>query len=114
MLPNSTASAIRSQLASSTVPNRVTRPEVRAIEPSSRSESRNAITTRVPASSWPCGKNHRAAATVPTVPITVIAFGVRPARTSRAPIGSVTRETDARAKMFSIGLSVTPAGTGSG
>ncbi len=44
-----------------------------------------------------------AAATEPTVPITVIAFGVRPARTSSAPMGSVTREMEARARMLSIG-----------
>ena len=43
-----------------------------------------------------------AAAMVPTVPITVIAFGLMPARTSSAPMGSVTREREARARMLSM------------
>jgi len=37
-----------------------------------------------------------------TVPTTVTALGVRPRASNHAPIGSVTRETDARAKMFSM------------
>ncbi|GLY37513.1 hypothetical protein Amsp01_035370 [Amycolatopsis sp. NBRC 101858] len=42
------------------------------------------------------------------MPSTVIAFGVSPTRTSAWPIGSVTRETEARAKILSIGSSEAP------
>ncbi|GLZ41143.1 hypothetical protein Acsp05_47670 [Actinokineospora sp. NBRC 105648] len=56
------------------------------------------------------GKSHSAPATAPAVPNTVMALGVRRKRTSHAPIGSVTRETEARAKMFSMGLWNAPNG----
>ncbi len=103
---------MRSQLASSTAPNGVPLPCARAMAPSSRSNSTNAVTAIVPANSWPLGKNQRVAATEPMVPSTVMEFGVSPRRTSHAPMGSVTRETEARAKMFSMGLRLhLPAGT---
>jgi hypothetical protein len=51
----------------------------------------------------PLGNAHSEKPTAPAVPIRVIALGVSPMRTSHSPIGSVTRETEARAKMFSMG-----------
>jgi hypothetical protein len=96
-------SAIRSHVESSTAPNFVPPPLARAIAPSSRSSITKPHTVNVPASRWPAGKSHIAKPTAPAVPMSVIAFGVSPMRTSQTPIGSVTRETEARAKMFSMG-----------
>src|SRR3978361_521170 len=76
--------------------------------PSSRSSMAKPHTVKVPHRRRPFGKKARAQAIAPAVPSTVIAFGVSPARTSAWPIGSVTRETEARAKILSIGSSEAP------
>ena len=67
-----------------------------------RSGPMSNATSALPTNSCPRGMNHSALATAPIVPATVTALGVRPRASSHAPIGSVTRETDARAKMFSM------------
>ena len=77
---NTAPSLIRSQVASSTAPNRVPPPRWRAIAPSSMSASTKNPTTRAPANSCPIGNRVSAPSTVPAVPRIVTLSGVRPSR----------------------------------
>src|SRR5699024_5899757 len=100
--PSTAPSAKRSQVASNTAPYAVPVPWARAIAPSNRSSMANPHTVNVAHSNIPWPKNTRAHAIAPTVPTRVIPFGVSPARTSALPIGSVTRDTEARARTLSM------------
>ena len=80
-------SPIRSQVASSTAPNRVPPPRSRAIAPSSMSASTKNETATEPHHSCPIGNSVSAAITAPAVPRMVMLSGVKPARSAAFAIG---------------------------
>ncbi len=75
---NTAPSLIRSQVASSTAPNRVPPPRCRAIAPSSMSASTKKNTATAPHHSCPIGNSVSAASTEPAVPMIVTMSGVSP------------------------------------
>ena len=84
---NTAPSPIRSQVASSTAPNRVPPPRSRAIAPSSMSASTKNDTANAPHHSWPIGNSVSAASTEPAVPRMVMLSGVKPARSAAFATG---------------------------
>ncbi len=78
-------------------------PVIRASAPSSMSASTKNVQTIVPANRWPVGNSHSAPAVMPTVPVTVIAFGVTGVRASTCPTGISTRFSTGRRK-FSMAV----------
>src|SRR5664279_237335 len=104
-------SAMRSQDASSTTPKSVPYPRALAMAPSTRSARTETVTTTQPQNRYPGASRATDPTTTPTVPMTVTRSGLRPARSSPLPIGSVTLDTVDRARELSIeirpvGLSV--------
>ena len=67
------------------------------------SASTKTVQTAAPANRWPMGSSHSAATTTPTVPVTVIAFGVTGVRASASPIGVSTRFSAGRSR-FSMAV----------
>ena len=93
---NTAPSLMRSQVASSTAPNRVPPPRSRAMAPSSMSNTTKNQTTQAPANSLPIGNSVSAPATDAMVPTMVTPSGVRPIRSAALAVGSVSRANAAR------------------
>ncbi len=97
------ASPTRSRVESRKAPQAPVVPVTRASAPSSMSASTKTVQTAAPANRWPVGSSQSAAATTPTVPVTVIALGVTGVRASASPIGVSTRFSAGRS-MFSMAV----------
>src|SRR5918912_2488391 len=95
--PKIAASAARSPVLSSTAPNTEPPPRGRASAPSSMSSSTKTVTVNAPQNSCPVAINPTAPAIAPSVPTSVTASGVTPARARRATTGAQKRPTAARA-----------------
>src|SRR5246500_5673592 len=93
---NTAPSLIRSQVASSTAPNRLPPPLSRAIAPSTKSNiTKNQITTG-PANNRPVGNSVSAASTAAAVEMIVTLSAVKPARRNARATGPVARATPSR------------------
>ena len=95
---NTAPSLMRSQVASSTAPNRVPPPLSRAIAPSTMSNITKNQITNVPANSRPVGNSVNAASTAAAVAMMVTPSAVKPARRNARATGVVTRATPSRDK----------------
>ncbi|GAA5017854.1 hypothetical protein GCM10025734_69170 [Kitasatospora paranensis] len=106
--PKMAASATRSSVESRNAPHLEERPAWRAMLPSTRSEKMNRVIVMVPQKNSPRGKNTRAPATDPAVPISVTASGLTPQRSSIAANGVRTRVKKARAYLLSMAFRTAP------
>ena len=84
---NTAASLTRSRVESRNAPQAPLVPFIRASTPSSMSARTKKVHTTVPANRCPVGNSHSAPATIPHVPVMVIAFGVTGVRASASPTG---------------------------
>ncbi len=94
--PKIDASAIRSRVESRKAPNGPEVPFTRASAPSSMSENTKIVHTTVPANRCPVGNRASALALTPTVPVTVMMFGVTGVRASASPTGVSSRASPGR------------------
>src|SRR5271166_5349154 len=93
---NTAPSLMRSQVASSTAPNRLPPPLSRAIAPSTKSNRTKKVMTNAPAKSRPVGNSVSAASTAAAVAMMVTLSAVKPACRNARATGVVTRATPSR------------------
>src|SRR5277367_1468189 len=93
---NTAPSLMRSQVASSTAPNRLPPPLSRAIAPSTKSNRTKNVMTNMPANSRPVGNSVSAASTAAAVAMMVTLSAVKPACRNARATGVVTRATPSR------------------
>src|SRR6476469_9876693 len=106
-------SPIRSSVESRNAPNGLDFPVSRAMCPSMRSLKTNAVITRTPVSSLPCGKKTSAPAATPSVPTRVTASALTPSLMSRWATGEMTFVQKARKRSSMAGAGY-PPGSGPG
>src|SRR5580700_9212331 len=97
------ASAMRSMVESRNAPQVPVVPFIRASTPSSMSRNTKIVQVKAPGNSSPIGNRPSAAPVTPTVPMTVMAFGVIGVRASTLPTG-VNRRVMAGRNTFSMAV----------
>ena len=105
MPPKTAASANRSMVESRNAPYGPELPLIRASWPSSMSVKTKNVAVNAPGNSSPIGNSESAAADTPTVPATVIMFGVTGVRASACTIGLNRRAKTGRRK-FSMDVTI--------